>query len=583
MPQTAPPIQSGSYTSDATIEIEGQTAPKKLMEDILQISVEESLHLPSRFTLVLRNSAAPGQNNQPMWEQADLLAIGKSIRISFRSSTTSSSEFQQENQGCVIVGEITAIETQFTSGSQAPMIIRGYDRSHRLHRGRYNRSFQNMTDQDIVKKIIQEVDLPAGSVEDSGAPHDYVFQENQTNLEFLRERAARNGFELFVQDGKLHFRRPKQDKSLTLTWMKELMSFQVSVSSAEQVSQVEVRGWDYKQKRAIVANCGKSGILTKTDHGAGQLTSSTFQGKPNSPKLVVVDQPVSKVQHAEVMAKALFHELSDEFIQADAQAQGNPDIRPGRVVKIDGAMMGKYKGNYYITETHHTWIERTYHTAFSVRGLRGGDLLSLLSPPVRLQPGQTLLIGKVTNNDDPESLGRVRVKFPTLTEEHESQWARVVALGAGPNRGFDCLPEIDDEVLVGFEHGDIHRPFILGGLWNGRDSPPEKVGHSVAGNKVRVRTFKTRTGHQLQFTEEDKGSSKKGVQVKSVSGHQIYLNDSDRLIEIQTSGGHFMRLDDAGKKVSIKSVGSVAIEAATSMDLKAGGVVTVQGALIKLN
>ena len=130
-------------------------------------------------------------------------------------------------------------------------------------------------------------------------------------------------------------------------------------------------------------------------------------------------------------------------------------------------------GKYYITETHHTFSEHVYKTAFSVRGLRGGDLLSLLSPPTQLHPGQTLLISKVTNIEDPVGLGRGRVQFPTLTEDHESQWARVVAIGAGKGRGFDCLPE---EVLVGFEHGDIHRPFIIGGLWNGSDSLEMRLG-----------------------------------------------------------------------------------------------------------
>jgi FlaG/FlaF family flagellin (archaellin) len=100
---------------------------------------------------------------------------------------------------------------------------------------------------------------------------------------------------------------------------------------------------------------------------------------------------------------------------------------------------------------------------------------------------------------------------------------------------------------------------------------------------VRVRTFKTRTGHHLQFTEEDKGGSKKGVQIKSVSGHQVYLNDSDRTIEIKTSGGHVVKLDDAGQSISLKSTGSVSIKATTTLDLQAGGIITVQGAFIKLN
>lgn len=562
-----------TYSPEYKIEIDGQAISQKLREDILQISVEESLHLPSMFILVIRNSAASGRQNDPMWQHDSLFAIGKKIQIGMTNSPTQNADFQAQKKDWLIWGEITAIETHFTTGSQAPIIIRGYDRSHRLHRGCHNRSFQQMTDTDILKKIIGEVGIASGTLDDSQVKHEYVFQENQTNMEFLRERAVRNGFELFMQGDKLHFRKPKQDSALELEWQKELTSFQVRVTSAEQVSAVEVRGWDYKQQKSIVATQSRAKPLTKTEYGLGNTTSSAFQGKPGAPTCIIVDQPVANQNEAQAIADSLFNELCDEFVHADAQAMGNPLIHPGCVVTLKG--MGKYSGKYYITEAHHSLSEGSYMTSFSVRGLRGGDLLSLLAPSTRLQPGQTLLIAKVTNNEDPEGLGRVRVKFPTLTEEHESQWARIVAAGAGQDRGFDCLPEIDDEVLVGFEHGDIHRPFVMGGLWNGTHKPPEKVGSSVTGKKVRVRTFKTRTGHHLQFTDEDQGSSKKGVQIKSVYGHQVHLNDSEKLIEVKTNNGHTLRMDDSSGSIKMTSTGDISLAsgrtgAANKISLNAG-------------
>lgn len=575
-----------SYIPLAQLEIDGQPASQDLMDDVLQLSVEESLHLPSMFTIVLQNSAFPGRSDESVWENADKFAMGTAIRIGFVP-------VGGNDTGWVISGEVTAIETQFTSGSQAPIIIRGYENSHRLHRGRYNRSFQNMTDSDIVRKVIGEVGIRAGTIDDSTTVHSYVFQENQTNMEFLRERAARNGFELFVQDGKLHFRKPKQDESVNLEWLVNLTSFRVRVTSAEQVQSVEVRGWNYKQKQEIVSAQSANTVLTSIQHGKGQTTATKYQS--GSPKLIMVNQPIASVDEAQKMAKALFNELCDEFVHADAQALGNPKLRPGRVVKLKDTQhikMGKYAGDYYITETHHLFDARTYTTAFSVRGLRGGDLLSLLSPATSLQPGQTLMIGLVTNNNDPDKLGRVRVKLPTLTTEHESEWARVVAIGAGKNRGFDCLPEIDDEVLVGFEHGDIHRPFVIGGLWNGKDAPPEPVGDSVTNSGVRLRTFKTRVGHYLQFVDEDKGISKKGVCIKTAGGHKIYLNDTEKLVEVQTNGGHFLKLDDLKLSISMESKGSISIKAATQATIEATagltlkaptGVVTVQGLMIKLN
>lgn len=222
-----------TYTDQVILKIDGQNAPKDLMEDILQIYVEESLHRPAMFTLVIQNPYFSGKVQHPNspedeperpWAHENLFAIGKSIEIAFKASTTASVEFEEEVKGSVFKGEITSLETHFTSGSQAPMIIGGYDISHRLHRGRHNRSFQNYTDTDIVKEIAQEVGITVGTIDESGTPHDYVFQENQTNMEFLRERAARNGFELFVHNGELNFCKPKVDETLELQWLTNLSS-----------------------------------------------------------------------------------------------------------------------------------------------------------------------------------------------------------------------------------------------------------------------------------------------------------------------------------------------------------------------
>lgn len=569
-------MANASYVAEPSIKIGNSKPPDGFMEDILQISVEESLHFPGMFTLVINNPYFSGNDDDKPWKYQSLLTIGKSISISFTSSTTDSDEFDDAEQGKVLDGEITAIETHFTKGSQAPIIVRGYDVSHRLHRGRNNRSFQNMTDSDVVKKIVREVGIKTGTIDSSGKAHDYIFQENQTNMEFLRERAARIGFELFVQDGKLYFRKPKKDATLKLEWLKELHSFRVRVSSAEQVKKVEVRGWDYTQKKAISSTKTKQNkVYTDTKFGDGCKTSSSFERKPTTPTMIVVDKPVFTSKEADTMAQALFDELSGEFVHADGTAEGNPDIRPGRIVELKD--IGNYTGKYYVTETRHFYDKGYYTTEFSVRGLGGGDLVTTLSPSTRLQPGQTLLVGIVSNNNDPKGWGRVRVKFPTLSEKDESNWARVVGVGAGSGRGFDCLPEVNDEVLVAFEHGDIHRPYIIGGVWNGKDKPPEKIKDTVVKGKVRLRTFKTRTGHELQFVEEDKGSLKKGIYLDSKYGHKLYLNDSQQFIQIKTKKGHSILLDDKKKKIEIKTD-----KGKSSMTMTSTGNVDIKGVNIKM-
>ncbi|MCC5645336.1 VgrG-related protein [Nostoc sp. CHAB 5824] len=648
------PAEKSLYLSEPKIEIEGKAASAELMKDVLQMTIEESLHLPAMFTLVIHNSYS-STSDQPQnkpWRYEQLFKIGKKVKLGFSSSTTQDKNFLDKVQKFLIEGEITAMEVHFNEKSEAHIIVRGYDISHRLHRGRYNRSFLNQADSAIVIKIAKEVGIQLGQIDQSNADK-YVFQENQTNMEFLQERAARIGYELFVRDGKINFCKPKPNpiKPLALKWLVDINKFSTRVTSAEQVSSVEVRAWDYTKKKLITGTAKKEKQLTKTGNQLGSSTSTAF---PNlkSHEMTVVDKPVATVKQAKTMAQALFDELGGEFVYADAKAEGNPDIRPGRVIDLQG-MGDRYSGKYYVTETRHFYSKRVYYTDFSVRGLRSGDLFTTLSTQKRLQPSQTLLVGIVTDNEDPEGWGRVKVKFPTLTEQHTSDWARVVALGAGINRGFDCLPEVNDEVLVGFEHGDIHRPYIIGGVWNGTDAPPENVDDSVTTKGlVRLRTFKTRVGHVLQFVEEDeainksnksnkagkarKGSkarkggkagntSKKGIRLETVDGHQIYLNDSEKCIVIKTNGGHTIKMDDTvssksvlvqssgghtikmddtvssksvlvqssggheinmddrTKKVSVKSTGSLSLDAFTTIDIQARGIITLKGAMIKLN
>jgi phage protein D len=353
-----------NYLATPTLKIKGQAASADIMEDILQISVEESLHLPSMFTLVINNSAFSGRSSDTFWKHTDAFAIGDAVEIGFADSSNTTSDFDDANQGTVLKGEVTAIEVNFTGESQAPIIIRGYDVSHRLHRGRKIRSFQSVTDSDMVSTIIGEVGITAGTVSTTSVTYPYVFQENQTNMEFLRERAARNGFELFVQDGKLNFRNPTAGTTLTLTWLIHFSSFRVRVTSADQVSSVEVRGWDYVNKEAIVATkSSATTVQTSNGHGVGVDKSSSFSGKPSSPLITIVDQFVTSSSDAEAIAQSLMDELGGEFIHADAKAEGNPLIRVGKVVSL--SEMGKYSGSYYVTEARHIYVGGIYTTEFS--------------------------------------------------------------------------------------------------------------------------------------------------------------------------------------------------------------------------
>lgn len=192
------------------------------------------------------------------------------------------------------------------------------------------------------------------------------------------------------------------------------------------------------------------------------------------------------------------------------------------------------------------------------------------------------VIGIVTNNKDPEKLGRIKVKFPWLSNEDESNWARVVSPMAGKERGIFFLPEVDDEVLVVFEHGDINAPYILGSLWNGKDLPPE----TNSDGKNNIRIIKSRSGHKIKI-DDTEGSEK--IEIVDKTGKNMINIDakenkisfkSDKDIEISAPNGN---VTINAKDLVVKSSASAKIESSAGMDLKASASMNIKGATVNIN
>jgi uncharacterized protein involved in type VI secretion and phage assembly len=189
-------------------------------------------------------------------------------------------------------------------------------------------------------------------------------------------------------------------------------------------------------------------------------------------------------------------------------------------------------------------------------------------------------VGVVTNNQDSEGLGRVKVRFPWLSDEDESHWARVLTPMAGNQRGLYFLPEVDDEVLVAFQHGDMRFPYILGALWNGKDKPPES--NNGANN---LRTIKSRSGHIIRL--DDTADAEK-IEIIDKNKNSIIVNTakntitvtSDADITIQSTKG---KLILEGNGIEMKSQAGVKVEASQGMELTAGSQLNIKGSVVNIN
>ena len=529
------------------IKLDGQEVQEPVMVKMLELIVDQHTHLPDMFTIRLNDPDLALMDDGPF-------DLTKTVEI--EAADESGGKFQ------LIKGEITALEPDFNEGMLVELVVRGYDRSHRLYRELKSRAILNKKDSDLAEEIAGSAGLQA-QVDPTSTVYDHIFQHNQSDLAFLMQRAWRIGYECFVDEGKLHFRRPPaQGETITLTWGKDLLSFQPRMTLAEQVDEVLVKGWNVDGKEAIVGQASSGRLypqVQESKNGAG------WAGAFGAGKKVIVDQPVVSQAEANEMAGARLDELSGAFIEASGVAFRRPDIKAGRIVKLE-ALGTRFSGAYLVTNATHVYTPEGLQTTFSVRGSRTGLLAEQMNqqPPLQRWPGVVPAV--VTNTADPNDWGRVKVKFPWLSDDAESDWARVICAGAGPEAGFFVIPDVGDEVMVIFEHGDFSRPYVVGGVWNGQHNLPEEA--AGANEKPMVRTWHSRTGHRIAIHE-----------------------DADNKIEIVTRGGQTIILDDTGKKVTVESVGDVEItaqgnmklKAQGNMDIEANGQVNVKGATINLN
>src|SRR5262249_54104074 len=159
---------------------------------------------------------------------------------------------------------------------------------------------------------------------------------------------------------------------------------------------------------------------------------------------------------------------------------------------------------------------------------------------------------------DPEDIGRVKVKYPWLSQDQASDWARVLVLGGGPQRGFEYIPEVNDEVLVGFEQGDINFPYVLGGLWNGKDAPPKKSSEVIASGKVNQRVIRTRTGHIVTLDDSD---DKPGISIVDQTGkNKIEFDSKSNKLTVHFEGDMLFEAPQGDIAIKGKTIHAEATE-----------------------
>ena len=560
------PIALDSFT----ISVKDKVLSTQLGDAITELVVDTHLHLPCMFEIHLADKL---ENGKFAWIDGPDFKIGAEIKI----KTTAAQERNPNEPGnaqpqTLITGEVTALECEFDANGRATLVVRGYDPSYRMHIGRKTATFLNMTDNAIIDKVARDSKLKA-AISPTPTRHEYVIQNNQTDMDFVRGRAQRVGYDLHVdENGQLSFTKANQTKGAvtTLEWGKDLIHFHPTISAMQQTGRVIVRAWDVKAKTLVQS---QTNIPAKLEQG-GDLLDADYATSRQNAETVVSNESALDSEAAKAFAAAIAEELHGNFVKAEGMCVGIPDVRAGRTVKLTG-LGEKFSGNYLITSaTHHYAPRGGYTTSFAITGRHADTLSQLLSDTHSQRDGhiEGVVVGVITNNNDPLGLGRTKVKFPWLGEQIESAWCRMAAPMAGNGRGFYYIPEVNDEVLVAFEHGDPNVPYILGALWNTTDKPPKPSGNIVSAGKVNKRILRSRSGHEIVFCDE---AGKESITiVDKTEKNKIVIDSTKKSLGISVSGDCVIKADgqctiEAKQNIELKSTGKDVTIDCTNFTVKA--------------
>jgi phage protein D/phage baseplate assembly protein gpV len=557
---------SDLHVAGAEVLIAGSPASPEMRALIVEVRVQDTVSLPS--SAIVRFS-------DPEMTLIDdsKLAIGKEIEVKF-------SELAGRSMTSVFKGEIVALEPNF-SETGLEMLVRAYDKSHRLQRGRAVKTYQQVTATDIVKQLCSEAGIP-GDVESTTPQYEFFMRKGETPREVIARFEREYNYRFWLADGKYNFKKAAvSGAAIPLKLRENLIAFRPRASAAEVSTEVAVRGWDPKKKAAIVG----TGTPTQTAATTGGFTPNTARSAFSEAKVFTGSRVVDTAGEANDLAKALAGRKADTVVEAEGTTFGNPKIRAATKVKIENVGT-RFAGEYVVSSVSHTYSSKTgYKTHFRISGAATRGLLDLMRPPERRDWSQNLVVGVVTNNNDPESTGRVRVKFPSLSDQEESAWARIASVSAGDARGLMMLPQVNEEVIVGFENGDPRRPIVVGSLFNGKDKPGDDLIQNKDGSFALLSneqalmhtkkdmTFKSDKKMVIEVTE-DQSVKAKSIASETQQGAKL---KSGTTYEIEAGSSMTIK----GVSVTVEASASLTLKGAT-VDVQASGPLTLKGAIINI-
>jgi uncharacterized protein involved in type VI secretion and phage assembly len=556
-----------------SIKREGTALKPDVLDKLIDVRVKRATGLVGRATLRFSDFGFA-------LSAGDTFALGTALTIT------------EPGAGKLFEGTVTGINLEQYSGNAPELVVVADDAAYKLARGTEVATYLNGTYTEVLQKIARRHGLRP-KIDATTLTMEYLLQAG-TDLAFLDMVADRLGFAWFVDDNSTLVVTKLKLGALatTLALGEQLQEFSVRASGLRPTS-VSVHGWDPDQQENVTdtnpaALGGSTPALLRSYAGSGP------EKKLTAAATAVADRRPLTTNEAKMMAGAYYDDWSTAAVVARGTVEVNSAIKPGATIKIKDA--GPASGNYLVTGVEHVYSRSGFLTKFTTGARRPAGLVDTLGPAMP-DPGfhmAGVVVGVVTDANDPDNAGRVKVRYTGIDGQIESPWARVVSLGAGNARGAVFHPEVKDEVLVAFEHNDTRRPVVIGGLYSKRNTLPTGQNY-VADGKVNYRRITSRKNHMIELADGDGPEQQHILLLVGTAAHKIRLGADRFDIEVAEGKPLTIKAGSAkfdisnsgditieGNNVTIKSKAELNLEGGAKATLKGNSQVAVQGAQVQV-
>jgi hypothetical protein len=543
---------SETQSSQCTVTVMEAPLDPIVAQMLVSVEVDSTMFVPSQFKLVFAGS--PDDVLLPSGLQ---LATPVTVMASYDGAPVP-----------LITGEVTAHEVEYSYG-ETLTIVRGMDRSQRLMRGTNTMAYPEMTASDVVTMVLAEAGVLPGEIIPTETVYDWLSQANVSGWVFIQQLAALENYVAYSDAlGFFNFcpmPMPEAGVPPAMTYMtpqmgtqlilgKNLLRLHAVVTSAEQVPAVTATGYDPMMSMPVVGLAPTLEAPSQSlDPGnLPPVVAGEFEAKP----FFDASRPLDNEAAATKWAQSVAGQISGGLGEFEAECDGNPNILAGESVTIGMAGL-PFDGYYICSAARHVFEPRGsgYTTWVTVGGYRDRSLYALSSGAAQndgIRPSiPGLVVGTVVMNEDPEEQGQVKVMFPWLGPSYVSAWCRVMQIGASKaGGGFLWIPEVGDEVLVGFDRGHIDHPYVIGNLYNGVSMPipPPSVEGVVANRRIA-----SRMAHTIEFND---GPEKMGIGIMTAPAESPPTS---------------IVLDGEEIKITVNSLGQVEITGTLGVKISAEG------------